>query len=403
VFRTNRFPRLSLPLLLAGSWLAAAWLAGPITATPQGGAPTPVRVDDLRLEEVQQRRLVTGSVRAVRRSEIATREAGLVLELGVREGQPVEAGAVLARLDSRKLELELGVLTAEERAAQDTLSERRSDEDQARRDLEAIRSLAGRDATNPKELADAETAVAIAVARAARAASDVAAIGARKELLQQRVEDLVIRAPFAGSVVRRLTEVGEWLGEGAAVAELVSTDQVEAWLEVPQALWGASARGDADLQITIEATGATLSPSSSRAVADVDPRARTFALVAPLPAEAGLAPGMSVTAWVPTSSAAKELTVSRDALLRNATGPYVYVASDTGDGGPSLAVPTPVEVLFQTRDRVVVRAKGLAPGTPVVVEGNERLFPMAPIQPIAHAPNPVPQGRQPAAGGEDDR
>jgi multidrug efflux pump subunit AcrA (membrane-fusion protein) len=42
----------------------------------------------------------------------------------------------------------------------------------------------------------------------------------------------------------------------------------------------------------------------------------------------------------------------------------------------------PVEVLFYTGERVAVRAGRLEPGELVVVEGNERLYPSAPVAPI---------------------
>ena len=106
---------------------------------------------------------------------------------------------------------------------------------------------------------------------------------------------------------------------------------------------------------------------------------------------------MSVTATVPTGAEADHLTVSRDAILRSATGPYLYVAAGGGDGKPAAAVMVPVEVLFSVGDRAAVRGRDLAAGALVVVEGNERLFPGAPLLPSPAAP---PQGGgAPPAGG----
>jgi multidrug efflux pump subunit AcrA (membrane-fusion protein) len=92
---------------------------------------------------------------------------------------------------------------------------------------------------------------------------------------------------------------------------------------------------------------------------------------------------MSITGWVPTGQSSERLTLSKDALLRNDAGPYVYVARRSAPQGPHAAVPTPVEVLFASKDRFVVRTQGIAPDDLIVVEGNERLFPMAPITPVA--------------------
>ena len=73
-----------------------------------------------------------------------------------------------------------------------------------------------------------------------------------------------------------------------------------------------------------------------------------------------------------------------DALLRNQAGFYVYVARGTA-GGPAHAAPVPVIVVFETPHGVAVTASGLADGDLVVVEGNERLFPMMPIAPAPAA------------------
>jgi hypothetical protein len=55
---------------------------------------TAVRVEAAQIEHLQSRRMVTGALRAVRRSDVAAQEPGVVLELPVREGQMVEQGAM---------------------------------------------------------------------------------------------------------------------------------------------------------------------------------------------------------------------------------------------------------------------------------------------------------------------
>ncbi|MFQ5655334.1 MAG: hypothetical protein ACE5GW_11465, partial [Planctomycetota bacterium] len=126
-------------------------------------------------------------------------------------------------------------------------------------------------------------------------------------------------------------------------------------------------------------------------------RARTFALVATLENPDGrLAPGMSVTGWVPAGGRSRELTVSKDALLRNAAGPYIFLARGGSPGAPAKAVPLPVQALFSVAGRIVVRAAGLEEGDLAIAEGNERLFPMMPVM-------PSPRGATGEAGEADDR
>ncbi len=371
--------------------LAAALLAWLAFATPSHAQfpPSPVRVDAARSETVGEKRLVTGDVRARRTSLVASREAGVLLELPVREGDIVAAGDLLGKLDGTRLELEVSIVAAQADSARALIAERENDVAQTARDLETLRDLASRSAANPKELADAETAAAVAGARRDQAQLDVEILQTRRALLMQRLADTTLRAPFDGLVVRRTAEVGQWVGEGNDIVELVSHDDLEAWLEVPQR-YLASTRANANtLHMRLDATGEEFDAPAPRILALVDPLARTFSIIAPIPAGTdSFAAGMSVTAWVPTGTTTERITVSSDAILRNDVGTFVYVAQPPADDqSPHVAMPMPVTVLFRTENRVVVDA-ALAPGTPVVVEGNERLFPMAPIAP------------QPATGNE---
>ncbi len=65
----------------------------------QGMPPSSVRVDEARMESVQEMRRVTGNLRAVARSRVATLEEGRVISYRITEGQLVKKCAVLANLD----------------------------------------------------------------------------------------------------------------------------------------------------------------------------------------------------------------------------------------------------------------------------------------------------------------
>jgi len=371
------------PPVLAAILCAASALPLAGAGARQDGPPppTPVRVDAVLLEEVQQKRRVTGEVRAARRSLVASREPGLVDELLVREGTRVEAGEVLARLDSAHLELEIAVVAAQETLAAVVVDEHTASAAQARLDLDVLEKLAERDAVNPKELADARTAVTVAEARLGQAGHEILVLAARRRLLERRVADMQPRAPFAGFVAARHTEAGEWVDAGGALVELMSAQHLEAWLDVPQAHFAAVSRSSGPFWIDVDA-GGSLKIEEWRLVPSVESRGRSFPLIVTLPADSGLAPGMSLTAALPTEERREHLTLARDALLLGEAGSYVYVAQATAEGAPPVATISPVEVLFSTSpERVAVRAPRLTPGALVVVEGNERLYPGAALAP----------------------
>jgi RND family efflux transporter MFP subunit len=268
--------------------------------------------------------------------------------------------------------------------------------------LELIRASMERGGANPKELADASSQEIIAKALALHATRQVEVIKARIELVDERLADMTIRAPYDGAVVTRHVELGEWVDEGGAVVELVTTDQLEAWLEVPQRFLGAVSRPDVEIAIAVEAASRSIKARSVRVIPLVDPRARSFYTVADIAgAETeGLAPGMSVMAWVPTGLAGDHMIVSRNAILRNEAGAYVYVARGSGaDAQPANAMPVQVQEMFPIGTRTVVASAGLREGDLVIVEGNERLFPMAPVIPIEQDP----AGPGPTAGSSAAR
>lgn len=395
---------MSLPTLLSrvvspnslGILLAVSCLGAPALA--QGGPPpTPVRVDPAVQEEVQAMRRVSGEIRAKRRSMVAAREPGLVSELLAREGQRVKAGDVLARLDATRLEDEHAVLAAELEQARSSVTEQEALVARAQHDLDVLEELARRDAVNPKELSDARSEVAIEKARLQRAARGIGVLEAQVDRLLQRIADMAPTAPFAGVVVGRRTEVGQWLGAGATIVELVADTELEAFINVPQAYYGPLTTQSSAIELDIAAAGRR-SSATWRVVPQIDSTARTFPLIIDLSDPKGLAPGMSVVAEVPTGERAMHLTVNRDGLLRSATGSFVYVVRPgQGDGAPSSAGMAPVDVLFLLGDRAVVRSGAIRPGDQVIVEGNERLYPTAPVRPMG-PDEQAPKGGPPQGG-----
>ncbi|HRQ71807.1 MAG TPA: efflux RND transporter periplasmic adaptor subunit [Phycisphaerales bacterium] len=363
----------------SGLWAAAVAAASVCSfARGQGGdgpPPTPVRGGEVRAEAVVERRLVTGELRAVKRARVAAQEEGLVIAMPVREGQAVRAGELLAELDSRRLRLLIAEAEADATFAEATIDERRESLGQAEQEWQRVRSAFEAGGATARERRDAEWAHRIAQARLSQAEAQRLMVTARLDHLREQLADTRIVAPFDAVVVGRLTEIGQWVSAGDAVAEVVATGRVEAWLSVPQRLLAAASSSANGVLVEVGTSGIVLGAVEQRVVPDVDPRSRTFVLVATLEASGGvLAPGMSVVGWVPTGLEGVQLTVSKDAVLRNDAGAFVYRVSG-GRGGPSPAFPAAVEVLFPIGDRYVIGAGALAEGDVVVVEGNERLFP----------------------------
>jgi RND family efflux transporter MFP subunit len=349
----------------------------------QGPPPTSVRVDGARLEQVQMRRMVTGELRPVRRALVATEEPGIVAEVAVEQGQVVKTGQLLARLNDERLAIEVRDAEAQELAAQALAEERGAELQWRQHDLEMYQSLTERAASNAKELYDAQAQTAMAKAKLNAAERMIVASKARSDLLKKRMNDMQIKAPFDGIVVAKHAEIGEWLQEGDQVVELVSSGPIEAWLDVPQQYADAIIGKQPNVTVNVEPLNASLESANVRIVPLVDSKARSFSVIIRLENEKGLlAPGMSINGWVPTAERGEEITISKNAVMRNELGPFVYVAKPVAPQGPASAIPVQVNLLFSLKDRYVIRAGPIAAGDLLIVEGNERLFPTAPVMPI---------------------
>lgn len=338
-----------------------------------------VRVDVARSEPIETWRESTGQIRASRRSVLAAEEEGLVAQMLVREGDKVDSGQVIARLDDKRAALELRRAEAVLKSVEAVVAEREALVDNARRDLERVQQTYDRGGGNEREIDQARTSLQAAEARLAAARADVVLNEVLVDLAGTRLEDMTVRAPFAGRIVRRSAEVGQWLGGGDAVAEIVSLETVEAWIDVPERLVARLNEDGGRVRVRIPATGDEVEATSFTVVPDADPRSRLFPvrIVLENPDER-LRPGMSAMGLTPTGVTEPTLTVHKDAMLRDDAGEFVYFAVP-GEGGSYMGAPARVTRLFAAGDRVAIRAGALPPGAMVVVEGNERMFPMQPL------------------------
>lgn len=389
--------------------IAAVCVSGLTSSVYAQGGPPPakVRLDDVRLETVERWREVTGELRAVRRSVVAAEEAGQVVDLPVEAGDPVVAGQVIARLDDALARLEVERAKALVQTREAIVAERVTTLEKSQRDLARIEDSFARAGAAQIELDEARTNRANAEARLSQARADLAWAQADLRTAVKRLEDMTIEAPFDGVALSRRTEIGQWVREGEAVVELVALDALDAWLDVPEAfaarLFPKEGRSP-EVVLRVPALRAfgvdeTLRAPVSSVIPAADPLSRLFPVrvrlenkpaVASADASNGgpLRPGMTVVGLIPTGESTQAMTVHKDAILRNETGPYVFF-----DGGGVAAI-APVRIDYAVGQRVVVQSPALRPGMMVVIEGNERLFPGQPLI-VTDAPRGGPAAARP--------
>ena len=376
------------PLVLGGVLLLLAMIYGIqiIANAPQVGGPPPmpeglppaaVFVQLVTQKNTQDVAKVTGSLRPMARAEVAAREAGALLDILVDEGDVVSEGAPLARLDTSRAEALHAEARASLTAASSLVDQREAEWQRAADDLTMKRGLLESKAVSKSDVLDAQQALAVTAAQRKAASDGVAEWKSRVSYIEVQLRDLEIRAPFAGVVVARHVEVGEWVAVGASVVSLVSMTPMEAWLRVPVRFRDGLSKTLENLRVIRSATDETLRPSKVILVPEVESLSQLFTVVATLDNPDGyLAPGESITGEVPVSEIAPHWQFAIDGLVRSALGDFVYIV---GDGGTAERVA--VTVAFERKGLAFVRVADdvLTKDAQIIVEGNERLQPGQPL------------------------
>jgi HlyD family secretion protein len=173
-------------------------------------------------------------------SAIGPKTSGRIREISVREGDPVDAGAVIAVLDdeqirAREQQAEATLRQAEARraAAQAQLAQAEASYAQARWDRKAYTELFKDGAIAEQQARQAQNnertrAATVVAAQRQVGAAQADVDGARAQLEEARAnrKDLNVIAPFAGTVATRTAEPGEVVTAGTPIITLIDLRRV---------------------------------------------------------------------------------------------------------------------------------------------------------------------------------
>lgn len=329
-----------------------------------------VRFSEVVERNTQEQIRVVGTLKAYQTSNIAVSESGVVTFVYVNDGDFVKQGDKLLAIDDRRLKAQVSQFSSELSAAKENLKAARALNESAQSDYQAYLTSQKNNAVSKQQLERARADASSAEANMRAAALNVDTAKARLELAEVKLSDSTLKAPFSGQVVLRQAELGQWLSAGETAFTLTSFDQLEAWLDVPERL--AHLKYSENLVIPLQSANILASSGSVKIINQVDPRARTFKVIATV-SHPGFMPGMSVNAWLASDAKAMSLMVPKDALIQRAGSYFIYKINTQGDQQSAQSVP--VTVNFHQDGWVAVQSSALQKGDLVVTEGNERLMP----------------------------
>lgn len=194
-------------LVLAGAAAAAVWWMK---------RPKPMEVRTVLVQKPvsgNDRTLLNGSgyVTARREATVSSKVTGKVIEVLVEEGMRVEAGQVLARIDTSNVEKSFQLSEAQAESARKALEETRANLEQAERELERFTKLVASEVASRSELDRADAEAKSLKARLSRQQADVAVAEREVALWKQQLDDAIIRAPFSGIVTAKNAQPGEMI------------------------------------------------------------------------------------------------------------------------------------------------------------------------------------------------
>jgi HlyD family secretion protein len=250
---------LAAVLVVAGGYLA--WRTLSTSDVPEGFAEANGRIEAERVD-------------------VATKLAGRLEEVLVKEGDTVKAGQVLARMDTAELEAQLADAKATVRQAERQLdqarallAQRKSELKLATLELDRSQKLVTKGFTS-QEVVDqrhsaqvtAEAAVHSAEAQIELAKANIDSAAAKVTRIQTYIDDSILTAPRGGRVQYRLALPGEVLPAGGKVLTLLDVTDVYMTVFLPTSQAGRVAIG-AEARLIFDAAPNYVVPASVSFVA----------------------------------------------------------------------------------------------------------------------------------------
>lgn len=300
---------------------------------------TASRVEVARLEPEQAATMelqLPGEVEGSKDVVLSSALGGQVERVFVNKGESVNAGQVIARIDSEIY----GAQYAQAEAQRD----------QAQAELVRVESLG--DLASRSQLLQAQTSLKVAAAQ-------VRAAGAQ-------LSRALVKAPFTGVAADVLPSVGEFMSPGSPVARVVQLDPATISLAVADRDVVLLEPG---LEVTIK-VGASPRPLTGRIKyvgRAADLRTRSF----PVEVEVANPDGLLLPGMIATVAASRPLpegtvTIPTDWVVSRRVGQGVFTAAE------GYAKWTPIELGEVLHDQVIVRS-GLERGARVVTAGHRDL------------------------------
>ena len=292
---------------------------------------------------------ISGQTKAVSSAFVKARVAGELQDLLVREGDFVQAGQTIARVDSTEYAARL-------RQAQQQAQAAKAQVDIAQRSFDNNRALVDQGFISKTGLDASASSLAAAQASYLAAQSGV-------DVLQKVVEDAVLRAPIAGQVAQRLVQNGERVAVDSRVIEIVDLRrlELEATVGVAEAM---QVRVGQLAQLNFEGATQAVSAQVVRINPSTAPGTRSVTVYLAIQGQAALRQGLYAQGLLATGELTA-LALPLSAIRTDKPKPYVQALV----GERVRHIPVVLGARGERNQETMVAVSGLDAGTVVLAGG----------------------------------
>jgi RND family efflux transporter MFP subunit len=293
---------------------------------------------------------VSGTLKASQMAMVKARVAGELMDLVVREGDKVQAGQVIARIDPTEFQ-------ARERQAKQQADAAMAQVDIAQKQFDNNQALVAQGFISQTALQNSTATLngAKATHMAAMAALDVT----RKAL-----EDTTIRSPISGQIAQRLAQPGERVALDGRVVEVVNLAQ----LELEAALTAADAslvRPGMKAQMKIEGMDDPVTAKVLRISPTAQAASRSVLVYLGIEGQEGLRQGLFTEGTLGTRSI-QALAVPLSSVRTDKPQPYVQVLEADQVRHVTVQPGTRTEKTLNNITLTWVEVQGLSEGAQVL-------------------------------------
>ena len=292
---------------------------------------------------------ISGQTKAVNSAFVKARVAGEMQDLQVREGDFVQAGQIVARIDSTEYAARL-------RQAQQQAQAAKAQVEIAQRSFDNNRALVDQGFISKTGLDASASNLA-----AAQASFSAAQSGA--DVLQKAVEDTVLRAPIAGQVAQRLAQNGERVAVDGRILEIVDLRklELEATVGVAEAM---QVRVGQTAQLSFDGAAQAVAAQVVRINPSATPGSRAVMVYLAISGNTALRQGLYAQGLLATGSVSA-LALPLSAVRTDKPAPYVQAL----EGDRVRHLPVTLGVRGELNQQTMVEVSGLRAGAQVLIGG----------------------------------